>query len=312
MANRSPDSPEPGLLRSLWVAALTESGVTRPAAASTLFAGFPATTFSSPFMRASKPCSATFAGSSCIDSSDPARVSSISARSEEVRPRHARQKRCDGHAAVLQLAADGLGERLVEGLGGGVHGLVAAPGWVAAIDEVTSTLPEPRSTMSGMIRLARCTVDVTLTAMTSSSLRRSVSSNGPPLPTPALSASASTGLPAARTCSTSCSQPSYVERSARTGRTCEPNARRTSAAVSIPGSSAATTTSKSCSANSLGQLEADAARRAGDDRQRPVARARPGGRMWSWGGHVALASPGDAVAAPAPPSRRVNRSRAAP
>ena len=116
---------------------------------------------------------------------------------------------------------------------------------------MTSTLPEPRSTIDGMNRLARCTVDVTLTAMTSSSLRRSVSWNGPPLPTPAFRASASTGRPVASTWDTSCSQPSYVDRSACTGVTCDPNERSTSAATSMPGSSAATTTSKSCSANCL-------------------------------------------------------------
>ena len=78
-----PYSPEPGLLSSLCVAAFTESGVSRPAADMTLFIGLPATTFSSPFMRASKPCSATLAGSSCIVASEPARVSSMSAREKK-------------------------------------------------------------------------------------------------------------------------------------------------------------------------------------------------------------------------------------
>ena len=73
------------------------------------------------------------------------------------------------------------------------------PGIVAAIDEVIRTRPSLRATMSFSNRLARWTVDVTLTSMISSSSARSMSTNAPPCPTPALSAAASSGRPAATT-----------------------------------------------------------------------------------------------------------------
>ena len=132
----------------------------------------PATTFSLPAISASKPCFATTAGSSFLLA--PTLVSSISARWKKfvsVGPGIS-------DVTVTPVSFSSLRSASANDCTNDFDALYTAwyvPGIMDAIEDVNSTRPEPRATMSGSTRLARCTVDVTLTAMTFSSSSSSVS-----------------------------------------------------------------------------------------------------------------------------------------
>src|SRR4051812_44765046 len=230
------------------MAAFMPSGMTLEAAPWTFVFTEPATTFCSPFIRASKPCLATCAGSSFELA--PTLVSSISARWKKlvsVGP---------GMSAVIvtPVSASSVRSASAKDCTKDLEALYTAwyvPGIMDAIDDVNSTRPAPRAFMSGRMRFARCTVEVTLTSMTFSSSLSSVwVVKSPPMPRPALIAMASTGRPASRMAAYNCSTPSYVARSTCTGMTsfC-PSRRRSVAAWWIPVSSAAISRSKPFSAN---------------------------------------------------------------
>src|SRR3954453_8600500 len=128
--------------------------------------------------------------------------------------------------------------------------------------------PSPRAAMSLRTASARCTVEAQLSSTMPSSASRSVSTNGPPWPTPALSAAAANGRPAPATAAASRSTSARLVRSTLTGATVAPIPRSSSTASSSSTSSAATIRSKPFSANCLASsrpmpLEAPVTRASG-------------------------------------------------
>src|SRR5690606_32388028 len=160
------------------------------------------------------------------------------------------------------------------------------PGIFDTTDDVMSIRPEPTRNMSFSNRCARCTVERTLTSMTERTSSSSASTNAPPIPTPALSATAAGTRPPAVAASWTARTPSGVRRSAWTDTTSTPDVRRSAATSSSASDLAASTRSYPSAANR-------AASSRPMPRDAPVTRARgrassisPPRHVWLAGTHI--------------------------
>ena len=135
---------------------------------------------------------------------------------EECRVGRSREERGDRDARLLELVSQGLAERQDERLRRRVGGVVG-PGIRLAVDAVNMTRPCPAlpCPAPGPCQPYGAT---TSSAITSRSPSSGVSRNEPPCPTPALSASASTGRPRRVDGVDEVWMPSGVVRSAWTAR----------------------------------------------------------------------------------------------